>query len=176
MHANRPAIRPASVEDAASIAEVHIRSWQWAYRGLLPDDFLDRLHETLDRRRELWTRIIGGEPGSQRTWVVEEADRILGFASDGPSRDEDASPGTGEIGGIYLLPEAVGKGIGRDLFARASDDLRALGFEEATLWVLETNARARRFYEAAGWRPDGATKVEERPRVILDEVRYRARL
>ena len=37
--------------------------------------------------------------------------------------------------------------------------LRAAGFTTAMLWVLGTNARARRFYERRGWRPDGTSKV-----------------
>jgi len=56
---------------------------------------------------------------------------------------------------------------------RAMATLRAVGFSTATLWVLDTNLRARRFYEAAGWVPDGATKVDDRATFTLREVRYR---
>ncbi len=73
---------------------------------------------------------------------------------------------------IYLAQEAAGRGIGRALLAHAVNDLRARRFTRATLWVLGTNARARRFYEAAGWRADGATKVETRDGAALREVRY----
>jgi L-amino acid N-acyltransferase YncA len=67
-------------------------------------------------------------------------------------------------------PAASGSASGRALFARAVADLRARGFEAATLWVLRDNQRARRFYEAAGWRLDGSPKssssgVEMRYRV-----------
>ena len=79
----------------------------------------------------------------------------------------------GELLAIYLEPDAVGKGIGRVLFERSVEDLRERGYDVATLWVLETNARAPRFYEAAGWSADGATKTEERPGAVLREVRYR---
>ena len=54
--------------------------------------------------------------------------------------------------------------------------LRALAdeaFAEATLWVLDTNERARRFYEAGGWRLDGADKVDTIGGVGIREVRYR---
>ncbi|HEU5369692.1 MAG TPA: GNAT family N-acetyltransferase, partial [Ktedonobacterales bacterium] len=84
----------------------------------------------------------------------------------------DAPPLTGEVRAIYLAQAAAGKGIGRALFAHAVADLRARGYQRATLWVLESNARARRFYEVAGWRPDGARKTEERPGALLREVRY----
>jgi hypothetical protein len=49
-------------------------------------------------------------------------------------------------------------------------------FAEAVLWVLGTNERARRFYEAAGWEPDGNTKVEDRASGTLHEVRYQRSL
>lgn len=73
---------------------------------------------------------------------------------------------------LYLAPESVGQGIGRALFAHAVEDLRQRGYTEAILWVLRNNQRARTFYEAAGWTPDGVSKTEERPGALLDEVRY----
>jgi len=73
---------------------------------------------------------------------------------------------------IYLEREAAGHGVGRALFAYIVDDLRQQGYTDATLWVLDGNTRARRFYEAAGWHSDGETKMEERPGARLHEVRY----
>ena len=40
------------------------------------------------------------------------------------------------------------------------------------LWVLEDNSRARAFYEAAGWRPDGGRQLERIISTDLYEVRY----
>jgi len=51
---------------------------------------------------------------------------------------------------------------------RAVAALREAGVETARLWVLEENARARRFYEKRGWRPDGSTRVVEYPPNPLD--------
>ena len=175
-HFGSDRIRRATVEDAAAIAEVHIRSWQWAYRGLLPDEYLDSLDETLDRRLRMWTATLANDEAARLVWVTETAGRVVGFVSGGSSRDEDATPETGEIGAIYLLREVAGEGRGRELLARVTSELRRCGYRRATLWVLATNTRARRFYEAAGWQPDGATKVEERPGVTLHEVRYRTHL
>lgn len=67
-------------------------------------------------------------------------------------------------------------GIGRSLLGRAVADLRERGHTAATLWVLRQNDTARRFYEAAAWQPDGATKDEWRPGGTLHEVRYRRSL
>jgi GNAT superfamily N-acetyltransferase len=105
--------------------------------------------------------------------VVERDGQVVGFAHTGPSHDADALTDTAEVYAIYLDPEAVGAGLGRALFARAIDEVRSQGFRAATLWALATNGQARRFYEAAGWRPDGETKTEDLRGFPLVEVRYR---
>jgi GNAT superfamily N-acetyltransferase len=94
------------------------------------------------------------------------------------SEDDDAAPlgGAAEVLALYLDPEAVSKGVGGALLSHAVADFRQRGFRRATLWVLESNERARRFYEAAGWTPDGARKSEERPGFLLHEVRYQISL
>lgn len=165
-------IRLATLEDAQAIADLHIRSWQWAYRGQIPDAYLDSLSETREQRIAQRRANLAALPPHQRWWVAEQARHVVGFAMTGLSRDPDASEETAEVYALYLAPEAVGQGIGRALFAQAVADLRQRGFTRATLWVLESNRRARTFYEAAGWLPDGAKMTEERPGALLHEVRY----
>jgi GNAT superfamily N-acetyltransferase len=77
-----------------------------------------------------------------------------------------------EVLTIYRLPEAVGRGIGRDLFAWAVEQLRAFGYERATLWVMASNDRSRRFYERAGWSWDGTTSEHRFDCANLPVVRY----
>ena len=165
-------IRSAIIEDVPTIAEVHVRSWQWAYRGQLPDDVLDCMSDTLPHRVERFTASLANLPPDERWWVAEQNGQIVGFAITQPSRDADAPALTGQVALIYLLSEAAGKRIGRMLFAHAVADLRERGYLQATLWVLESNQRARRFYEAAGWLPDGAAKTEELNSALMREVRY----
>jgi hypothetical protein len=50
------------------------------------------------------------------------------------------------------------------------------GFAEATLWVLDTNERARRFYAAGGWTLDEVTRQDDSHGFPIDEVRYRRSL
>jgi ribosomal protein S18 acetylase RimI-like enzyme len=83
---------------------------------------------------------------------------------------------TGELTSIYVSPQHWGTGVGRELLSAATEQLRQAGFTEATLWVLEGNTRARRFYASAGWRPDGARKDAVIAGVPVVEVRYRRRL
>ena len=154
------AYRDAVVADARVIAEVHVRSWQAAYRGELPDDYLDGL--SVDEREEQWVAwLTDPEQGSGLVVGTDERGRVVGFTSFGPSRDGDARDGTGEVRTIYVRPEWFGTGTGRDLFARANDRLRELGYTRASLWVLATNVRSRRFYEKAGWAFDGTESTHQ---------------
>ena len=170
------AIRSATPADALAIATLHLRSWQWAYRGQVPESYLASLTALIPERERRWQEILSRPPSQERNWLAWRADSLRGFASTGACRDPDSSSQLGEVYAIYLDPEAVGQGTGRALFDHAVTDLRTRGFPIATLWVLETNARARRFYEAAGWRADGGFKIEQRPGLELREVRYRRAL
>jgi GNAT superfamily N-acetyltransferase len=150
-------IRSARPEDARPVAEVHVDSWRHTYRGVLPDEYLDRL--SVDDRESMWLGAFA-DPDPKSGALVAEADgHLVGFASFGPSRDEDAPDGTGEVPAIYVEPAALGTGVGRELFAAVTETLRDAGFTRATLWVLEANASARRFYEKAGWSWDGAVST-----------------
>jgi len=164
-------VRDATPDDATRIAEVHVESWQGAYRGLIPQEVLDRL-EVSAARVGGWQRNIETAPGMV---LVADADRpVIGFAHVGPTRDQDGDPArTGELTTIYLLPAYWGRGTGRLLMDAAVSRLAAAGYTDATLWVLDTNERARRFYAAAGWIFDGTARVEERGSYSLSEVRYR---
>lgn len=169
-------IRPAREEDARPIAEVHVRSWLKAYRGLIPDHVLDRL--SVEERAAWWRQAIRRPTHrANRIWVMERHGQVMGFCSTEPTRDEDEDPATvAEVTAIYLEPEAWGQGFGRALFRHAVEALRAQGFKTATLWVLEGNVRTRLFYEAAGWRTDDAVQEEPMTGQKLPEVRYRKAL
>lgn len=157
-----------------AIGLVHVRSWQVTYRGSFPQEFLDRLDPV--QRGDRWRQFLEQGPGDSESVLVADVGRsVVGFANLGPSRDEHAN-GVGELRAIYLLPEYWGKGVGRDLMTAVLGTLADLGFEQATLWVLDRNTRARRFYEAAGWEADGATKCDRSQGFPIAEVRYRHRL
>jgi GNAT superfamily N-acetyltransferase len=166
-------IRSAVPADAEGVAAVHVASWQGAYRGVFPDEVLDGPDLLADRLR-LWQRLFG-EPGPREVNLVAEdpGGRVVGLLHGRPSRDDDAGPDTGEVIAIYALPTEWGTGVGRELMAAAVDGLRAAGYTAATLWVLASNARARRFYELAGWAPDGAEKDDVMAGTTIREVRYR---
>ena len=158
-------IRPASPEDALAIETIRVHGWQSAYRHVYPAADLDAL--PIDPER--WRSRLHVPPPGWTTMVCEHEGRVVGFASAGPSRDEDE---LGELYAIYVEPEAWSTGAGRALMAAAEQRLSS-EYDAALLWVLEDNPRARGFYERGGWVPDGVRKAEERLGVRAPEVRYR---
>lgn len=164
------AIRSATPADAAQIARVHVESWRTAYRGLVPQSILDGL--SIERRAEFWSRRLL-EPGETRTWLGEQDGEIVGFVATARPTDPELTPDTAEVESIYLLAPSRGLGSGRRLMQRATRDLVERGFASAILWVFTANDRARRFYEAAGWQPDGTAQVLDFDGIPIVEIRYR---
>lgn len=170
----RVSVRTAKPRDANGIGVVHVRSWQAIYRDHFPAEFLEGLDPKVRAAR--WKTFLRDNGESRGTLLVTELDgRIVGFANVGPCRDPEL-PELGEVRAIYLLPEYWDHGLGRELMAAGLDALTAAGFDEAMLWVLEANARARRFYEKGGWHADGAAKEDEGFGFPIREVRYRRAL
>ena len=167
-------VRPAVAGDADAIGAVHVRAWQAGYRGHMSDEYLDGL--SIERRRQGWRAGLTEAPTDRTVLVVEDpADgHVCGFAVVGDVRDEEeVAPGQGELWAINLEPEAWGRGLAGPLLAGAVDALAARGCDDVHLWVLEANARARRFYEREGWAFDGGTKDDDFGGRTLRELRYR---
>jgi ribosomal protein S18 acetylase RimI-like enzyme len=165
-------VRDATANDAEALARVHVLTWRSAYRGKVPQEYLDQMDPA--QRRESWRRMLR-DPGPAATLVAEhDSQGIVGFIRVSPSRDVDTdSKLTGEVQALYVLPEYWGEGVGQLLMAAGLRRLAESGYRETTLWVLATNDRARRFYEANGWWPDGTTKTDDSRGFSLFEVRYR---
>lgn len=161
-------IRRAEPEDALHVARVHVRSWQAAYRGLLPEEYLAKLRaEDRAARYDFAT----ADPAKPKTLVALDGDAIVGFATTSPSRDTDLS-GHGEVCALYVDPEQWVRGVGKQLVAAARGGLAEQGFRQALLWVMAGNERAERFYGADGWLPDGLRRSEHVWGVTVNEVRY----
>ena len=159
-------ISKAAIEDARALAEVHVRSWRWAYRGLLPQGVLDDLD--VEAREQMWRDAIAD--ARRRVWAARENGDVVGLCAAGPARDDDH---TGEVYAIYLDENAVGRGDGKRMLDVALADLRRR-FNRVVLWVLESNERARAFYEKNGFIADGE-RIEIVDGIELKELRYTAR-
>lgn len=164
-------VRSARPEDAEAIAELHVATWRMAYRGHMPDEFLDSLSSA--RQKERWTHTLA-DPTPARVLVAEVNHRVAGCCVFGPSRDADAtSPEIWEIISLNIHPEHWRCGLGTLLCVQALREMSAEDSLRATLWVIEANQRAQRFYEKLGFLPDGLSRAESRlVGVPLHEVRY----
>jgi GNAT superfamily N-acetyltransferase len=164
-------VRPAKEGDAGAVGEVHVRAWQSAYRGLMPDDYLDGLHAEDHAAR--WREHLTAPSSAEHLLVVVDDHRVVGFACVGPAHDGDASSDVGQLYAINLDPDVWGRGLGRELLRVATDRLRELGWLEAVLWVVPGNRRARRLYESEGWRDDDLSRDDEVFGVVVAQMRYR---
>lgn len=169
-------IRPAVLEDAERLAEIHIASWQAAYADLLPGEFLDGLSAELAARTTQWHDWLSTDSPHRTVLAVVDGEDIVGFAHLGPSGDKDLKPGVvGELYSMYLDPARYRQGWGSELMTAVFDALRTAGFAEGSLWVMTANTAARAFYENAGWEADGA-ETDHCLGITIPAVRYRRAL
>ncbi|MFH8586771.1 GNAT family N-acetyltransferase [Streptomyces celluloflavus] len=185
--------------DIDAVSAVRVQGWQAAYPGLMPQAYLDAMsvaRDAAERRSRFGRRL----PQACDLVAVREG-AVAGWAALGPARDPDLSgisntpgspgvsdapgaappaaeppadrPAAGELFALYVTPGLIGTGIGRALLTAGLDRARAAGWETLCLWVVRGNTRARRFYERAGFVPDGAEEAYEVAGVSVPEVRYR---
>ena len=165
-------IRAATKADAAAITRVHLAAWRGAYRGILPDSTLALF--ALPKKH--WTERLSVRSPAV-TFVSEQNAEIFGWATIGPSRDADlAEQNFWELYGMYLLPARWRLGAGTLLWRAAEQALRERAVRQVSLWVLETNQRARAFYEQLGFVADGAVQTITRLDIPLPQRRYRLAL
>jgi ribosomal protein S18 acetylase RimI-like enzyme len=164
-------IRRAMSADAEIVGRIHVESWNVAYRGIMPDDVIARTD--LAYRTAFWAERI-----ADREWpvyLIEEQGEAVAFCQMIPTKDpDDDATRVGHITSLHVLPQLRGHGYGRVLMDHVRQEFLRRGFAEVTLWVLEENREARRFYEKHGFRLDGGTR--RYPHTQVPEVRYRIRL
>lgn len=155
--ANSLVVVSASTVDAPAIARIHVASWREAYRGIVPDAVLAGL--STERRETYWrTALAEGVP---QVYVARVDDEVVGWIAVGPCRDDGAERDLAELWALYIEPSYWSRGVGRALWQRARQWLIVEGFRVVSLWVLEDNARAIRFYRAVDFHLD-PSRVQER--------------
>ena len=146
-------IRPGRPEDAAFCADIHKRSWIYAYSHCLGRDFIE---DRLKNREPMWKKFLADERNGNFVAVLDG--KIIGIITISAERDGDMPVGTGELCGFYFDPDYIGKGYGRQAMDWVKAKLKARGFSTMVLWVLDQNDKAKRFYEKSGLRPEGTSK------------------
>ena len=147
-------IRPARIPDALAVARVHVRSWQVAYRGILPEEYLASLQPEERARRYTFESPDAGVP---HTLVGLDGDALVGFAT---VRIEDPAVPVGELAALYVDPEHWDRGFGAALVRHAREELVRRGCRTAHLWLLQGNVRGERFYRLDEWALDGRRRSD----------------
>ncbi|SET61653.1 Ribosomal protein S18 acetylase RimI [Natronincola peptidivorans] len=160
-------IRKATIEDVKDNSRIHALSWKFAYKGIIPQAFLDELKE------DYWesTFVEWIKDNGLTAQILLEKGKPIGCVAYGKSRDKSL-PDWGEIVSLYLLPEYYGKEYGNKLLQFALSDLEESGYESIFLWVLKDNQRARGFYEKNGLRCKNDEYLLEIMGQQLIDVRY----
>jgi ribosomal protein S18 acetylase RimI-like enzyme len=162
-------LQSATAEDCRAIAEVHVESWQHAYKDLLPEAYLASL--SVAEREAMWQRMVESDPS--HLLLARSDNQIVGFVAFGASRDEGAPTDRAEIWAIYVRPACWSTGAGRLLWLEALRRIAAEGYKSISLWVIVGNGRATRFYERAGLAVEPESRKSfELGGVTLEEIRY----
>lgn len=160
-------VRPLrKTDDTAAVSEIYAASWRAAYRGLVPDAYLDALTGArwLPKLQNL-------AQSGQQALLACHAGQPVGICTFCAARDEGRA-GWGGVVSLYLLPGYWGKGIGVKLLGAAVAELRRQGYANLYLWVLQGNTRAEQFYRRNGFLPSGDTLPLQLAGSTLTECRY----
>ena len=170
-------VRRVRVDEAGDLARIHVRGWQSAYVGIVPDQVLEGM--TVEGYTERWRGYLG-ERQAEAGYLIALLDGgPASFVAFGAYRtQQDAVPGEdttdwGEIYALYTEPDLQGSGAGTAAHDAALDALTSDGFDLAALWVLRDNTRSRDWYARRGWTADGATSLWQTGNHRLPEVRLR---
>ena len=179
MTAPVPNIRDASAADLPAIAELHATSWRAAYRGLLPDAFLDG--PVVADRKAHWSGMIARMVPSDLLLVAEQNHALVGFIAVWTSEPLGCEPGFDLlIDNLHVRPDLRGGGIGEHLMRAVACRLRDRPSARACLWLIDGNAPAHRFYQRLGGRDDDRTQdmiggaLISQTRIIWDDFRVLA--
>jgi ribosomal protein S18 acetylase RimI-like enzyme len=156
-------IRNAVDKDAADLGYVHYCSWIQTYTGLINQAYLNRL--SIAKSIAMYQKTA-----CQNHIVLEVEGEIVGFVAINKTRDLDLND-YGEIQALYLLKKYQGLGYGKKLLEAGLTELKNRGFNDISLWVLDTNTKAISFYQKQGFVYDGHTKVGI-PKYPITEKRY----
>ncbi len=138
-------IRSIKKSDIKSIATIHRECWQTAYRGLLPQSYLNSLtQESFERR---WTNGLSVNNDVVRL-VATKNSQPIGFIVGLENRTPEKCPeSSGEIWALYVHPSHWEKGAGKLLFREFQKVMKGKGHKKIFLLALESHARRRAFYE-----------------------------
>lgn len=153
-------VRSAEVSDAQEIASIHVNSWKSAFKGLMPERYINSY--TLDQRNTEWLNVLGSN--SEHVIVAEKENSLVGFLS-----FNNKSIDTLELSKLYLCPSIYSKGVGYLLMKQFENSAKASGINQLSLYVLDNNQAAIKFYSKHGFKlADGYVAEDFEGETIID--------
>ncbi len=163
-------VRPATIHDARTIADIHASVVQAAWRALVPDAQPEGM--PMDKRIRQWRDAI--EFGDPQVQVAVQEGLTIGFVGYDRSRDPKSKATTGEIWAIYVREQHWGQGAGVALWDAARDGLEEEGCTHVTIWLPLANERALRFHELAGFKRElNTARTAQVGGIKLEEIRLK---
>ena len=152
--------RSARAQDASTLADLKVASWQSAYADLIDPEVLEPFLDPITQRSTFLQLI--GDPNA--IVLVADDDGVVVAFGVGDAR-------SGYIDSLHVLPSRRSLGIGRQLLAALAHVLQDRGCSELSLHVVRGNTRARRFYERLGGELTGTAPAEWAPAAV-EEAHY----
>lgn len=148
-------IRRVCQGDEQTLAYIQTESWKAAFKGILSDEDLIRC-TNIEKATAMYKGLLEENIGNG--YILEISGKPHAIAYWDKTREADMD-GFAELICIHSLPDNWGKGYGSRLMDRVLDDIYAAGYGKIMLWVFDENMRARKFYEAKGFK-ESATQKE----------------
>ncbi|MBX9459442.1 MAG: GNAT family N-acetyltransferase [Rhizobium sp.] len=143
-------VRSASGADLPGVAALLERSWHDTYDSIYGAEKVAEITVAWHSLESLKARLVS--PGSEFV-VADDGARIGGMAYAAMDKDE---PDVVHLHQLYVEPDLVGQGIGRDLFAEVETCFPTA--RRMRLEVEPKNTRAVRFYSGLGFQEVGWTR------------------
>jgi len=167
-----PFVRPAIPDDAEGIAKDHVKSWQEAYVGLLPQATLDR--QSVPARMRSWSSQLQETRNDRWTFVaIDPVSGVVGFVG-GTHPPRIMFGPAFKIPVLYVLQSHLRRGLGRKLMHALGNAMAQYGSGDVALWSLASNQPARAFYEAVGGRLFAVLTERNHGRAPLAGYRWRS--
>ncbi len=135
-------------------ARIQTESWKAAFRDILTPEVLENATQ-LPKAVAMYRRLLEQHIGHGYLLRVQGSPHCIAWWD----KSRDGADFGAELICIHSLPDRWGKGYGTRMMEAVLADMKKAGFSKATLWVFAENHRARRFYEANGFLPNGITKT-----------------
>ena len=140
--------------DEAFFALIQTESWKAAFRDILTPEVLENATQ-LPKATAMYRRLLEQHIGHGYLLRVDGKPHCIAWWD----RSRDGADFGAELICIHSLQNRWRMGYGSKMMEAVLRDAAAAGYEKIMLWVFEKNARARRFYEANGFSPNGRTQL-----------------